>query len=92
MIVFVIVWIALCLPVILYADRNLHRDERMMKKVWKAGYAEKQAVLPNGTVINFGEGGAGNATPLLLLRNSAALRFRPCASNGARLWTSFAQR
>ena len=67
MIVFVIVWIALCLPVILYADRNLHRDERMMKKVWKAGYAEKQAVLPNGTVINFGEGGAGNATPLLLL-------------------------
>ena len=67
MVIVLVVIVLLVLLILLYADRNLHHDERMMKKVWKAGYVEKQVTLPNGTVINYGEGGEKNKVPLMLI-------------------------
>ena len=67
MIVFLIVVLVLLVLLLLYADNNLHGDERTMKKVWNAGYHEKQAVLPNGTKLNYGEGGKSDLPPLLLI-------------------------
>lgn len=56
-----------------YAHTNLHYDEKDMKKVWKAGYTEKQATLDNGTVLNYAESPdeEGNKTPLLLIHGQA---------------------
>lgn len=39
-----------------FAYNNLHYDEMDMKKVWKAGFSEKQVVLENGSVLNYAEG------------------------------------
>lgn len=57
----------------IFAYVNLHYDENDMKKVRKAGYTEKQAVLDNGTVLNYAEGPdeQGNKTPLLLIHGQA---------------------
>ena len=48
---------------------NLHYDEMDMKKVWKAGFTENQAVSDKGTVLNYAESPdeQGNKTPLLLI-------------------------
>ena len=53
----------------LFAYNNLHYDENDMKKVWKAGYTEKQQTLPGGTVLNYAESAdeKGEKTPLLLI-------------------------
>ena len=45
--------------------KNLNYDRRPMKSVYRAGFIEKTAVLPDGTVINYAEGGSGR--PLLLI-------------------------
>ena len=50
----------------IYGYNNMHYDENDMKKVWKAGFEEKQAQLPDGTVLNYAEGGTG-AAPLFLI-------------------------
>lgn len=54
-----------------FANRNLHYDEKDMKKVWKAGYTEKQATLDRGTVLNYAESSDENKTPLLLIHGQA---------------------
>lgn len=53
----------------LFAYSNLHYDESDMKKVWAAGYVEKQATLTGGTVLNYAESTdeQGEKTPLLLI-------------------------
>lgn len=56
-----------------YAYNNLHYDEKDMKKMWKAGYTEKQVTLANGTLLNYGESPDENneKTPLLLIHGQA---------------------
>ncbi len=39
-----------------YAYRNVNFDQGVMKKLERAGFAEKQAELPDGTILNYGEG------------------------------------
>ena len=53
----------------IFAYNNLHYDENDMKKVWKAGYTEKQKTLPSGTILNYAESAdeKGEKTPLLLI-------------------------
>ncbi|MDD3410012.1 MAG: alpha/beta hydrolase [Eubacteriales bacterium] len=51
----------------LYAYDNLSYQDRLMDHVWQAGYAEAQVTLPNGTVLNYGEGGPQDAPALLML-------------------------
>lgn len=69
MLVFLIVIIAIVLAGVIalggYFYRNMHFNEMGMKKVNKAGFREKQVTLPDGDVLNYGEGGSG--TPLFLI-------------------------
>lgn len=51
----------------LYAYDNLSWQSRLMDHVWQAGFEEKQAELPNGTVLNYGVGGPEDGTPLFLI-------------------------
>lgn len=67
LIVIAVIIVLLALPVIYYAHRNLTLDDSRMKKVIKAGFTEKSITLPNGTVLNYGEGGESSNPPLLLL-------------------------
>lgn len=74
-ILFVILGIILLIGIALsvYAYNNLHYDDVDMKKVWRAGYTEKQVTLSSGTVLNYAEGPdeQGNKTPLLLIHGQA---------------------
>lgn len=49
-----------------YVYNNMNYDKGTAKKLGKAGFIEKQAVLPDGTVLNYGEG-PDNGLPLLLI-------------------------
>lgn len=51
----------------LYAYDNLSWQERLMDNVWQAGFQEKQAELPDGTILNYGVGGPEDGVPLFLL-------------------------
>ncbi|MDD3334566.1 MAG: alpha/beta hydrolase [Eubacteriales bacterium] len=51
----------------LYAYDNLSWQTRLMDHVWQAGFVEKQATLPNGTVLAYGEGGVPDGVPLFLI-------------------------
>lgn len=42
-------------------------DKNGIKKVWKAGFREKSATLPDGTILNYGESPANGKKPLLLI-------------------------
>ncbi len=53
-----------------YVVNNMTFHERAMRKVWKSGYEEKSVQLPNGTIINYAEGGRG--IPLLLIHGQGA--------------------
>ena len=39
-----------------YVYHNMNYDKGTAKKLKKAGFIEKQVVLPDGTVLNYGEG------------------------------------
>ena len=45
---------------------NMHYDEALMRKTIQAGFTEKQISLPDGSVINYGEG-PDNGPALLLI-------------------------
>ncbi|HHW94672.1 MAG TPA: alpha/beta hydrolase [Mogibacterium sp.] len=66
---------SLVLLVAIFAYRNLNYDytnENFMKKTGeKLGFTEKQAVLDDGSVLNYGEG-PSNGPPLLLLHGQQA--------------------
>lgn len=49
-----------------YVYNNLNYDKGTAKKLARAGFVQKQAVLPDGTVLNYGEG-PDNGPPLLLI-------------------------
>ena len=51
----------------IYAYRNMTYDRRALQQIQKARVTEKQAVLPDGSVLNFGEGPDGAKKPPLLL-------------------------
>lgn len=65
-------WILLAIAAVLtatvclYAYRNTHFDVNKEKRMFRAGFTEKQAVLPDGTVLNYGEGPV-SGPPLLLI-------------------------
>ena len=68
-----IVLLALCGVILLaitaaafYVYNNMNYDKGAEKRLSDAGFAEKQAVLPDGTVLNYGEG-PDNGPPLLLI-------------------------
>lgn len=49
-----------------YVYNNLNYDKGTEKNLKKAGFVEKQAVLADGTALNYGEG-PENGPPLLLI-------------------------
>ena len=49
-----------------FAYHNLTYDRARTRQIRHAGFVEKQAVLPDKSVINYGEG-PNNGTPLLLI-------------------------
>ena len=51
----------------IYAYRNMTYDRRALQQIQKARVAEKQAALPDGSVLNFGEGPDETEKPPLLL-------------------------
>lgn len=63
-----IVALAIIISVVLinrYFYTNMHYDEKLMKQTTEAGFVDKKVTLPDGSVINFGEG--PNNGPALLL-------------------------
>ncbi len=50
----------------IYSYNNMNYDKGTEKRLSGAGFAEKQAVLADGTVLNYGEG-PDNGPPLLLI-------------------------
>lgn len=49
-----------------YVYNNMNYDKGTQKRLSDAGFIEKQALLPDGTVLNYGEG-PNNGPPLLLI-------------------------
>lgn len=49
-----------------YVYNNMNYDKGTAKELQKAGFVQKQARLPDGTVLNYGEG-PNNGPPLLLI-------------------------
>ena len=49
-----------------YFYNNMNYDKNTARILKNAGFVEKQAVLPDGTVLNYGEG-PDNGPPLLLI-------------------------
>ena len=41
--------------------------KKLMKPVWKAGFQEKNAALPDGTLLHYAEGPENGNQPLLLI-------------------------
>ncbi|HQB54358.1 MAG TPA: alpha/beta hydrolase, partial [Sphaerochaeta sp.] len=68
--VILIIMTSLAVVVAMFAYRNLHYDyinENFMNKTGeKLGFMEKQVVLIDGSILNYGEG-PSNGPPLLLL-------------------------
>ncbi|WP_454932720.1 alpha/beta fold hydrolase, partial [Actinomyces oricola] len=63
-----IILIVIATMVGIYAYRNMTYDRRALQQIQKARVTEKQAVLPDGSVLNFGEGpDEAKKPPLLLL-------------------------
>ncbi len=60
--------VLLCLAVLLgrYLYNNMHYDETLMRKVKQAGFEGKQVILPDDSVIRYGEG-PRNGPALLLI-------------------------
>ncbi len=60
--------VVICLAALLgrYLYTNMHHDEILMSKVKQAGFENKQVVLPDGSVISYGEG-PNNGPSLLLI-------------------------
>lgn len=50
-----------------YFYNNITYIEKPLKKMYEAGFIEKQAELSDGTKINYGEGPNNGKTPLLLI-------------------------
>ncbi|MCM3706926.1 MULTISPECIES: alpha/beta fold hydrolase [Cytobacillus] len=50
-----------------YFYKNSTYMEKPLKKMYRAGFIEKQAELKDGTVLNYGEGPSNGKTPLLLI-------------------------
>lgn len=63
----IVITIALVgIGLVFYAHRNLTYDHDTQAKLQQAGFQEKQAKLPDGSVLNYGEGPA-NGPALVLL-------------------------
>ena len=63
----IVITIALVgIGLVFYAHRNLIYDYGTQVKLQQAGFQEKQAKLPDGSVLNYGEGPA-NGSALVLL-------------------------
>ncbi|MGT2946039.1 alpha/beta hydrolase [Streptococcus chenjunshii] len=54
------------LGLVFYAHRNMTYDQKAAKLIEKAQFEEKQVRLPDGAVLNYGEG-PDNGAPLVLL-------------------------
>jgi pimeloyl-ACP methyl ester carboxylesterase len=50
-----------------YFYNNVNYIKKPLKEVYKAGFVEKQIILKDGTVLNYGEGPSNGKTPLLLI-------------------------
>lgn len=66
MIFFVSLIIIIAVVISIYAYRNMNYDKANSRMISDANFIEKQVTLPDGTVINYGEGPKGG-TPLLLI-------------------------
>jgi pimeloyl-ACP methyl ester carboxylesterase len=53
-----------------YVYRNMNYADILLRKIMKAGFVEKQASLPDGTVLNYAEG-PNNGPALLLIHGQA---------------------
>jgi pimeloyl-ACP methyl ester carboxylesterase len=62
--------IVLIIAIGIYVYRNLNYDRNIDKTISRAGFFERQVTLPDGTLLNYGEGPANG--PLLLLIHGQA--------------------
>lgn len=60
-----------------YFYSNLHYDEGLAKQISQAGFTEKKAVLPDGSVVNYGEG--PDSGPALLLIHGQSVEWEDYA-------------
>src|SRR5690554_278787 len=58
--------VMLGIVVYIYFYSNMNYDRNTIRILDSAAFVEKQAVLPDGTVLNYGEG-PDNGVPLLLI-------------------------
>ena len=47
--------------------KNVTHIKKSLKKIYKAGFVEKQLKLKDGSILNYGEGASNGKTPLLLI-------------------------
>ena len=68
--IFVGLVIALTIIFGIYVYRNLNYDKNIEKVISRAGFIGKQAILPDRTLLNYGEG-PDNGPPLFLIHGQA---------------------
>lgn len=56
MLIISVIIILIVLIISVYFYNNLNYDKRLLKKIFKSGFKEKQVILADGTVLNYGEG------------------------------------
>ncbi len=66
MIIIVSFVVVIAAAISLYAYRNMNYDKLIPRMIEEAGYFEKQVTLPDGTIINYGEGPEGSVSLLLI--------------------------
>lgn len=64
MVIIVVVLVLLIISTYFY--NNLNHDKNFIRKIFKSGFSEKRAMLPDGTHLNYGEG-PKNGERLLLI-------------------------
>lgn len=67
MIIFSVILAIIALIVGSYFYNNITYMEKPIKKMYQAGFVEKQVKLSDGTILNYGEGPNNGKTPLLLI-------------------------
>lgn len=70
LLILVFLIIVIITAISIYAYRNMNYDKKPLQRTYKAGYIEKQAVLEDGTKLNYAEG-PKNGPPLLLIHGQS---------------------
>ncbi|MCH3964885.1 MAG: alpha/beta hydrolase [Clostridium sp.] len=73
--IFLIIVFMIVTAIYIYAHKNMHYDEKSLKRTYSAGYKEKQVTLSDGTLLNYAEGPDYDGNPSLLLIHGQSMQW-----------------